>query len=190
MIINLQQEEEKSSDGEVMFQLFQEDQEKGQKTPEELFLEHFTAEPVRDEVLEETTSDQVVTTTLVRPPQEQWRDLEIVEDDRVSAENGPSRRGSRRGRSATSSEETRSTNSSDRRSGRIRKQTQLFDVNQFARSMVTPRSRTGPISLKSTKSVFKNVVQTAKRELKNCLSGTPGLVRRERTVSGERDRTG
>ena len=78
MIIDPQQEEEKSSDGEEekssegeeMFQSFQEDQEKGQKTPEELFLEHFTAEPVRDEVLEETTSDQVVTTTPARPPQE------------------------------------------------------------------------------------------------------------------------
>ena len=78
MIISPQQEEEKSSDGEEekssegeeMFQSLQEDQEKGQKTPEELFLEHFTAEPVRDEVLEETTSDQVVTTTSARPPQE------------------------------------------------------------------------------------------------------------------------
>ena len=75
--------------------------------------------------------------------------MEIVEDDLVSAASSakkrPSRRGFRRGRSATSSEETRSTNSSDRRSGRIRKQTQLFDVNQYARSTVTPRSRTGPI---------------------------------------------
>ena len=53
-----------------MFQLFQEDQEKGQKTPEELFLEHFTAEPVRDEVLQETIGDQVVTTTPARPLQE------------------------------------------------------------------------------------------------------------------------
>ena len=32
MINNPQQEEEKSSDGEEMFQSFQEDQEKGQKT--------------------------------------------------------------------------------------------------------------------------------------------------------------
>ena len=83
MIIDPQQEEEKSSDGEEkstngeeMFQSFQEDQEKGQKTPEELFLEHFTAEPVRVEVLEETTSDQVVTTTPAGPPQEKWRNLE------------------------------------------------------------------------------------------------------------------
>ena len=114
MIINPQQEEEKaldgeeenSSDGGEMFQSFQEDQEKGQKTPEELLLEHFTAEPGRDEDLEETTSDQVGTTTPARPPQEKLRDLEIVEDDLVSAasssENRPSRGGSRRGRSATS----------------------------------------------------------------------------------------
>ena len=61
-------------------------------------------------------------------PQEEWRDLEIVEDDLVSAtssaQNRPSRRGSRMGRSATSSEETRSTNSIDSRTERIRKQTQ------------------------------------------------------------------
>ena len=74
----------------------------------------------------------------------------------LSAENRTSRRGSRRGKSATSLEETRSTNSSDRRSGRIRKQTHM---NQYARSMVTPRSQTRPISLKSTKTAFKNVVQ-------------------------------
>ena len=94
-----------------------------------------------------------------------------MEDDLVSAassaKNRPSGRGSRRGKSATSSEEKRSTNSSDKRSGRIRKQTQLFDVNQYARSTVTPRSQTGLISLKSTKTAFKNVVQTAKREWKN-----------------------
>ena len=75
------------------------------------------------------------------------RDLEIVEDNLVSAalsaENRPSRRGSRGGRSAMSSEETRSINSSDRHSGRIRKQTQLFDVNQYARSAATPRSGQG-----------------------------------------------
>ena len=41
---------------------------KEQITPDELFLEYFTAKPVRDEVLEETTSDQVVTKTLARSP--------------------------------------------------------------------------------------------------------------------------
>ena len=86
---------------------------KGQKTPEELFLEHFTAEPVRDEVLEETTSDQLVTPTPACLLQEKWRDLEIMEDNLISValstENRPSRRGLRRGRSAMSSEETRST---------------------------------------------------------------------------------
>ena len=51
MMVNPQQEEEKSSDDGVMFQSFQEDQGEGNRTPEELFLEHFTAEPVRDEVL-------------------------------------------------------------------------------------------------------------------------------------------
>ena len=88
------------------------------------------------------------------------------------------------------SEETRSTNSSDRRSGRIRKQTQLFDSNQYARSAASPRSQIGPIRLKSTKSAFKNVVQTVKQEWKNRLSGTPGLARQARTVSRERKRTG
>ena len=56
-----------------MFQPFQEEQEKRQKTPEELFLEHFTAEPVRNEVLEETTSDQAVMTTPARPQQEKMK---------------------------------------------------------------------------------------------------------------------
>ena len=37
-----QQEEEKSSDDAEMFQSFQEDQGEGNRTPEELFLEHFT----------------------------------------------------------------------------------------------------------------------------------------------------
>ena len=69
----------------------------------------------------------------------------------------------------------------------MRKQTQVFDVDQYARSVKTPKSRPGPISLKSTKSVLKNVVQTAKREWKNRLSGTPTLVRRDRTVSRERE---
>ena len=83
-------------------------------------------------------------------PQEEWRHLEIIEDGLMSA--------------AMSSEETRSTNSSGRRSGRMRKQTQVFDVDQYARSVITPKSRTGPISLKSTKSVLKSIVQTSKRE--------------------------
>ena len=96
--------------------------------------------------------------------------------------------GSGRGRSATSSGETRSTNSSDRRSGRIKKKTQLFNGDQYARSGITPRSRTGPISLKNTKSAFKNVVQTAKREWKNRPSGALGLVRPDKMVSGERER--
>ena len=38
--------------------------------------------------------------------------------------------------------------------------------------------------------MLKNVVQTVKREWKNLLSATPGIVRRDRTVSGERERTG
>ena len=52
MMVNPQQEEEKSSDDGVMFQSFQEDQGEGNRTPEELFLEHFTAKPFRNEVLE------------------------------------------------------------------------------------------------------------------------------------------
>ena len=108
--MNPQQEEEKSSEDGERFQSSQEEQREGNRTPEELFLEHFTAEPVRDEVLEETMSDQIVITTPASHPQEEWRHLEIVEDSLMSA--------------ATSSEETRSTNSSDRRSGRIRKKTQ------------------------------------------------------------------
>ena len=85
----------------------------------------------------------------------------------LSAKSRPGRRGSGRGRSATSSEESRSTNLSDRRSGRIKKKTQLFNVDQYAISVITTRSRTGPTSLKNTKSAFKNVVQTAKRDWKN-----------------------
>ena len=61
--MNPQQEEEKSSEDKEMFQSFQEEQREGNRTPEELFLEHFTAEPVRDEVLEETMSDQIVIMT-------------------------------------------------------------------------------------------------------------------------------
>ena len=136
----------------------------------------------------------IVMTTPARPQQEKWKGLEIVKDDLVSAalsaKNRSSRRGSRRGRSATSSEETRPTNSSNRRSGRIRKQTQLFDVNQYARSEATPRSQIGLISLKNTKSVFKNVVQKAKQEWKNRHLGTPGLVRQEKRMSRKRERTG
>ena len=79
-----------------------------------------------------------------------------------SAKNRPGRRGSGRGRSATSSEKTRSVNLSDRRSRRVKKKKHLFDVHQFARSAAVPRSRTGPISLKNTKSAFKNMVQTVK----------------------------
>ena len=158
-----------------------------------MFQEHFTAEPVRDEILEETTSFQEVMTTPAINPQEEWRDLEIVEEDLVSAasstENRPSRRGSRMNRSATSSEETISTNSSDRRSGRIKKQVHRFDVDKYAKgkSVQIPKSRSGPISLRSTKSAQKDVVQTAWR---NRPSRTPGLMRRDRTVSGERERTG
>ena len=69
----------------------------------------------------------------------------------LSAENRPSRRGLRMGRSAMSSEETRSTNSSDKKSGRIRKQAQLFDVDKYAKSVRTPKSRTSSIGLKSAK---------------------------------------
>ena len=61
-------------------------------------------------------SDQIVITTPASQSQEEWRHLEIVEDGLMSA--------------ATSSEETRSTNSSGRRSGRMRKQTQcLMRIN-------------------------------------------------------------
>ena len=61
--INPQREEEKLSDGGEMFQSFQEDQREGNRTPEKLFLEHFTAEIVRDKILEDTTSYQEVITT-------------------------------------------------------------------------------------------------------------------------------
>ena len=64
--------------------------------------------------------------------------------------------------SATLSEETKSTNLSGRRSLRMRKQTQVFDVDQYARSGITPKSRTGPGSIKS---VLKSVVQTAKKRM-------------------------
>ena len=135
----------------AVFQSFQEEQKEGNRTPEELFLEHFTAEPVRDEILEETMSYQKVITTPAIHPQEEWRDSEIVENSLMSAatsmKSRQSRKESGRGRSATSSEETRSTNSSDRRSGRIGKKTQFFDVEKYARSVITPKSRTGPISL-------------------------------------------
>ena len=70
----------------------------------------------------------------------------------------------------------------------MRRQKQVFDVNQYARSVKTPKSRPGPNSLKITKSVLKNVVQTVKREWKNEPSGTPTLVRQDRTVSRERER--
>ena len=51
----------------------------------------------------------------------------------------------------------------------------------------TPKSRPAPISLKSTKPVLKNVVQTAKREWKKRPSGIPTLVRRDRKISRERE---
>ena len=63
-----------------MFQSFQEDQGEGNRTIEVLFLEHFTAEPVRDEIVEDTTSYQEVIKTPAIHPQEEWRDLEKVED--------------------------------------------------------------------------------------------------------------
>ena len=91
--------------------------------------------------------------------------------------------------SAISSEETRSTNSSDKGQDKLERNT-VFEMLQYARSVITPRSRTGPISLKNTKSVFKNVVQTEKQEWKNQPSGAPGLVRQNRRVSRERERTG
>ena len=58
--INPQQEEEEKSleDGERV-QSSQEEQREENRTPEELFLEHFTAEPVRDETLEETMSERL-----------------------------------------------------------------------------------------------------------------------------------
>ena len=116
-------------------------------------------------------SDQIVITTPASHPQEEWRHLELVEDGLMSA--------------AMSSEEMRSTNLSGRRSGRMRKQTQVFDVDQYARSGITPKSRTGPGPIKS---VLKSVVQTAKREWKNRPSGTLTLVRQDRMVSRERER--
>ena len=124
--MNPQQEEEKSSEEGERFQSFQEEHREGNRTPEELFLEHFTAEPVRDEILEDTMSDQKVVTTPASHPQEEWRHLEIVEDSLL---------------------------------------------NQYARSVITPKSRTGPISLKSTKSVLKSVVQTAKKGMEKSTVG-------------------
>ena len=83
-----------------MFQSFQEDQEEGSRTPEKLFLEHLTAEPVRDEVLEETTSQQeVIMKPAIYPqegflshndshrsPEEERWDLEIIEDNLISGD--------------------------------------------------------------------------------------------------------
>ena len=66
----------------------------------------------------------------------------------------------------------------------MRKQTQVFDVDQYERSGITPNSRTGPGPIKS---VLKSVVQTAKRERKNGPSGTPTLARQDRMVSRERE---
>ena len=115
--INPQRQEER-------FQSCPEEQREENKTPEELFQEHFTAEPVRDEILEEPISFQGAMNTPTVHPQEEWRDLEIVEEDLVSAassaENKTSRRGSKMNESATSSEEMKSTNSSGRRSGSMR----------------------------------------------------------------------
>ena len=91
--INPQREEER-------FRSCPEEQREENKTPEELFQEHFTAEPVRDEILEEPISFQGAMNLPTVHPQEEWRDLEIVEEDLVSAassaENKPSRRGSKR----------------------------------------------------------------------------------------------
>ena len=115
--INPQLEEEKSSDDGEMFQSFLEDQGEGNRTPEELFLEHFTAEPVRDEILENTTSYQEVITTPDIHQQEEWQDLKIVEDVSSRVSKKQARKGGiRKKGSATSSEETRSTNLIDRRS--------------------------------------------------------------------------
>ena len=56
-----------------MFQSFQEDQGEGNRTPEKLFLEIFTAEPVRGEMLKDTTSYQEVITTPAIHSQEEWQ---------------------------------------------------------------------------------------------------------------------
>ena len=63
--------------------------EQENRTPEELFLEHFTAEPVRDEILEETMSDQIVMTTPASHPEEDWQQLRILEDSLTSAASSP-----------------------------------------------------------------------------------------------------
>ena len=61
-------------------------------------------------------SYQKVITTPAIPLQEEWQDLEIFEDSLMSAATSAKIRiESGRGRSATSSEEKRSTNSIDRR---------------------------------------------------------------------------
>ena len=66
--INPQQEEEERWQDKERVQSSPEEQREESRTPEELFLEHFTAEPVRDEVrdeiLEEEISDQVVMKTV------------------------------------------------------------------------------------------------------------------------------
>ena len=65
------------------------EQREENKTSEELFLEHFTAEPLRDEVideiLEETMRDQIVMTTPASHLQEDWQQLRILEDSLTSA---------------------------------------------------------------------------------------------------------
>ena len=53
----------------------------------------------------------------------------------------------------------------------------------------TPKSRPTPI-LKNTKSVLKNVVQTAKREWKKRPAGAPTVRKRDRTASREREGAG
>ena len=68
METNPQQEAEKSSVIGEIFQSFQGDQGEGNRTPEELFLEHFSAEPVRDEILEDTRIYQeVIVTPTIHP---------------------------------------------------------------------------------------------------------------------------
>ena len=154
---NPQQEEEEKSLNKDQIQTSQGEQREENRTPEELFNEHFTAEPVRDEILEEMMSEQVVITTPASHPQEDWQQLRI-EDSMTSA----------------ASTASSSTNSSGRRSGRIRKQTQGFDM-----SVKMTKSKSG------AKAVLKNVVQTAKREWKKRPSGAPTVTAsREREGAG------
>ena len=89
--INPQQEEQERWLDRERIQSSPEKQREESKTPEELFVEHFE-EPVevRDEILEEDISDQVVITTPASRPQEDWQQLRILEDSLTSAASSAS----------------------------------------------------------------------------------------------------